>query len=512
MGGKVELSGADFAAGIAQADVPEGGTVYGHALGEPVLLSRRDGVFHAIGAVCSHYGAPLGEGLVTAMVVRCPWHHARFDVRTGVAVAAPALAPLPCFTLELRDDMVFVTGKVTPPPLHRPQALSIGHGQPSRVVVIGAGAAGHAAVVELRNQGYVGDITLVGAEGTPPVDRPNLSKDYLAGNAPEAWLPLCDEDFYAAAGVTFLPETPAETLDPRARTVTLRDGRVLAYDALLLATGAEPARLDVPGAALPHVFTLRTLADCRGILAASHGKANAVVIGGGFIGLEAAASLRGQGLEVDLILRDPVPLAKQLGPELGAFVRALHEDHGVHFHTSAVSSIQADEVLLEDGTHLAAQVVVVGIGVLPRVKLAQGAGLQIDDGVVVDARMQAAPGIWAAGDIARLPWHGEMLRVEHWVHAQRTGQHAARAMLGDAKPFADAPFFWSTHYDVDIHLIGHAKAWDEVRVDGSLDERDATVTYLRGGRTIAVATVGRDLALLAAEVALEAQGSPDVGA
>jgi NADPH-dependent 2,4-dienoyl-CoA reductase/sulfur reductase-like enzyme/nitrite reductase/ring-hydroxylating ferredoxin subunit len=503
MGGTVELRGPDFAKGFQASELPEGATVYGHALGEPVLLSRRDGQFHAIGAVCSHYGAPLGEGLITGDVVRCPWHHARFDLRTGVAVAAPALAPLPWFTTELREESVFVTGKITPPALHRPEALSIGAGQPARVVVIGAGAAGHAAVVELRTQGYRGEITLVGAEGTPPVDRPNLSKDFLAGNAPEEWIPLCDEAFYVQAGVTFLPQTPAEAIDPRARTVRLRDGQVLPYDALLLATGAEPVRLDVPGADLAHVFTLRTLADCRAILQASHGKANAVVIGGGFIGLEVAASLRNQGLAVDVILRDPVPLARQLGSQLGTFVRSLHEDKGVHFHTSAVTSIQADEVLLADGTHLAAQVVVAGVGVKPRVALAQSAGLRVDDGVVVDARMQAAPGIWAAGDIARLPWRGELLRVEHWVHAQRTGQHAARAMLGDRKDFSDVPYFWSAHYDCTINLVGHATGWDDVLVSGSLEDRSATVTYLRGGQTLAVATVGRDLALLEAEVALE---------
>lgn len=503
MGGAVQLQGPDLVKGVATADVPEGATVHGHALGEPVLLSKRDGAFHAIGAVCSHYGAPLGDGLITGHLVRCPWHHARFDVRTGVAVAAPGLAPLPWFTVEVRDDRVHVTAKMTAPTLHRPEHLSLGKGHPQRVVVVGAGAAGHAAVVELRKLGYAGDITLVGAEGTPPVDRPNLSKDFLAGNAPEEWIPLCGAAFYSVAGIRFLPDSPARHVDAQSRTVTLEGGEVLPYDALLLATGAEPRRLTVPGADLPHVFTLRTLADCRAILAASHGKANAVVVGGGFIGLEVAASLRNQGLAVDVILRDPVPLAKQVGREVGAFIRELHEDKGVTFHTNAVQSIGADEVLLTDGTRLAAQVVVAGVGVTPRLQLAESAGLHLDDGVVVDARLLAAPGIWAAGDIVRLPRQDKALRVEHWVHAQRTGQHAARAILGDPKPFSDAPFFWSAHYDLTLGMSGDPSDHDEVLISGSLEDRNALITYLRQGQTVAVAAIGRDLALLEAEVGLE---------
>ena len=507
MSGPIELKGPDFAEGVLRSDVPEGVTVPGHALGEPVLLSRRQGTFHAIGAVCTHYSTALADGLVTGDVVHCPLHHARFDVRTGQALAAPALSPLPCFTVELREDKVFVTAKVEPPPLRRPDSLSIGRQHPERIVVVGAGAAGHAAVLQLRRDGYAGSLTLVGAEGTLPIDRPNLSKDYLAGTAPEEWMPLCSDDLYTDAGITLWRDTPAERIDPGQRTVVLSDGQVLPFDALLLATGAEPVRLHVSGGNLPHVFTLRTLADSRAILSTSHGKANAVVVGGGFIGLEVAASLRARGLAVDLVMREPAPLAKQLGPQLGAFVRQLHEDKGVHFHLAPVASIDADEVVLADGTHLAAQVVVVGLGVRPRLQLALDAGLHVglagQDGVLVDSRLQTSiPGIYAAGDIARLPWHGEAIRVEHWVHAQRTGQHAARAMLGDPRPFAEVPFFWSAHYDVTISLVGVPRDWDDVVVTGSLEDRAATVTFLRAGKTIAVATVGRDLALLEAELGL----------
>jgi apoptosis-inducing factor 3 len=495
------LSGPDLAAGVPIASVQDGAPLLGHAHGEAVILVKRGAEMFAVGASCTHYGGPLAEGLIVDGTIRCPWHHACFNLRTGEATGAPALSDLPCFEVITRDSRARV-GVKRPPVRRRFQ----GQGPPS-IVVLGAGAAGAAAVEGLRREGYSGPVTLIGAEPPGPVDRPNLSKDYLAGTAPEDWIPLRPASFYEELGVALLIGTPARALDTVHRQLMLADGRAVDYGTLLLATGAEPVRLKVPGVDLPHVHLLRSLADARAIVAAAAGAHRAAVIGSSFIGLEAAASLRQRGLEVEVIGRDALPLGRILGEALGRFVKSVHEEHGVRFHLSASPrAIRPGHVELESGEVVAADLVVMGVGVRPRTELAEAAGLRVQDGVVVDALMQtSAAGVFAAGDIARYPEArlGEPVRIEHWVLAERQGQAAARAMLGLGQPFGDVPFFWSVHYDVSLSYVGHAQKWDAVEVRGDLATRDAAVVFRRSGVPLAVVTVGRDRLSLEVEAALE---------
>jgi len=350
-------------------------------------------------------------------------------------------------------------------------------------------------------------IVLVGADPAPPVDRPNLSKDYLAGTAPEEWLPLRSETFYAEKRIELELGARVASLDPAARKLRLEGGRELAWDALLLATGAEPVRLGVPGGDLPHVLTLRSLADSRAIIAKAMDAKRAVVVGASFIGMEAAASLRARGVEVHVVAPDAQPFLKVLGPEVGAFLRGVHEEQGVVFHLGqTVASIEASAVKLSGGDRLEADLVVVGIGVRPAVALAEAAGLKMDRGIVVDARLEtSAPGVYAAGDIARYPYGptGERVRIEHWAVAQRMGRTAALNMLGRKVTFTSAPFFWSASYGLQLSYVGHSESWDRADVHGSLKDRNATIAYRRGGKTLAVATLGRDSTCLAAELALE---------
>jgi NADPH-dependent 2,4-dienoyl-CoA reductase/sulfur reductase-like enzyme len=345
-------------------------------------------------------------------------------------------------------------------------------------------------------------------------DRPNLSKDYLAGTAPEEWLPLRPPSFYDGISVELRIGDAAVGLDPTRRTLTLESGHTLSYDALLLATGAEPVRLAIDGAKQAQVFTLRTLADSRGIIAAASGARRAVVVGSSFIGLETAAALRTRGLEVDVVSRDRLPLERILGEDLGRFVQQLHEAHGVRLHLgTSPRAIRPDGVELEDGRLLAADLVVLGVGVRPRTGLAEKAGLRVADGIVVDAFLRtSAQGIWAAGDCARYPDPrlGKPVRIEHWVVAERQGQAVARDMLGLGTPFRDVPFFWSQHYDVTLAYVGHADSWDAIEVTGSLAERDAAVVYRRAGCALAVVTVGRDRQSLAIEAALERGDNAEV--
>ncbi|HEX2189393.1 MAG TPA: FAD-dependent oxidoreductase [Longimicrobiaceae bacterium] len=504
-----ELKGPDLTRGVPVRELEDGGVLLGHAGGEPVLLARRSDEVWAIGATCTHYGGPLAEGLVVGDTVRCPWHHACFSLRTGEALAAPALDPVPCWTVERRGDVVRVAGRreqpaVPPaPPADAPERLA---GLRS-VVVLGAGAAGAAAAEMLRRQGFAGRVILVGAEDEVPYDRPNLSKDYLAGSASEEWIPLRSRDFYAQNGIELALGVPAVEIDTRGRRVVLADGSAHGYDALLLATGAEPVRPDVPGADLPHVHYLRTLADSRALIAGAEKAGRAVVLGAGFIGLEAAASLRARGLEVQVVAPGERPLGRVMGLELGDFVRALHEEHGVVFHLGRTArEILADAVVLDDGRSLPAELVVAGIGVRPLDGLAGRAGIAVERGVLVDEHLETSvPGVFAAGDVARYPdpRFGGRIRVEHWVAAQRQGQAAARNLLGRREPFRDVPFFWSRHYDVAIAYVGHAEQWDRIDLDGSPEERDCTAVFRAGGETLAVATVFRDRESLRAEVAME---------
>jgi apoptosis-inducing factor 3 len=503
MSGTTELSGPSFEEGIGAAELRDGQMLLGHAEGEAVLLARRGDEVFAISATCTHYGGPLAEGLLVGDTVRCPWHHACFSLRTGQALAAPALNPVACWDVQQRDDKLYVLGKSK----KRSEAVTVRSGL-SRVVIVGGGAAGLAAAEALRNHGYVGQLSILSADDAPPVDRPNLSKDYLAGTAPEEWIPLRSPEFFASQQIQLKLGTRATRIDVASKQVLTADGQAHDYEALLLATGSEPIRLEIPGAGLPHVHYLRTLADSRAIIAALGQAKRAVVIGAGFVGLEVAAALRTRGLEVHVVAPDARPLEKVLGTELGDFLRALHEQHGVVFHLQQQPvSIDGTHVTLGDGSRVAADLVVVGIGVRPAVALAESAGVRIDRGISVDQFLETSvPGIFAAGDNTRWPdpHSGEAIRVEHWVVAQRQGQIAGRNMLGQREPCDFVPFFWSQHYDVGISYVGHAVHWDQLDIDGSIAQRDCKLTFRRGERTLAVVTINRDRESLRAEAYAEA--------
>jgi apoptosis-inducing factor 3 len=499
-------AGPDLAKGVALSEF-SAVTLLGHVGDQEVVLVRSGSDIFALDAHCSHYHGPLAEGLVEGETIRCPWHHACFDLWTGEATHAPAFNPLSVWKVEREGEKIFVREK-------RPQPKPRVKGPvdaPGRIVIIGGGAAGFAAAEMLRRQEFRGSVVMLSNDTAPPVDRPNLSKDYLAGSAPEDWLPLKGDDFYSDQGIELKLKTEVGAIDLRARNVVLAGGATIPYDRLLLATGAEPVRLPIPGADRSHVHLLRTLDDCRAIIASADGARRALVIGASFIGLEVAASLRARDIEVHVVGLEQRPMERVLGPEMGDFVRSLHEEHGVVFHLGdTVTNIEGKRATLKSGGAIEADVVVIGVGVKPRLSLAEKAGLAIDRGVAVNAYLEtSAPGIFAAGDIARWPdpHSQENIRVEHWVVAQRQGQAAARNMLGHRQVFDEAPFFWSQHYDVPINYVGHAEKWDEIAVEGSIAGRDCLVRYKRGGRVLAVASIYRDLASLQAEVAMERQAA-----
>ena len=499
-------AGPDLSKGVAPSEFSSA-TLLGHVGDEEVLLVRSGSEVLAIDAHCSHYHGPLAEGLVDGERIRCPWHHACFDLRTGEASRAPALNALAVWQVEHEGDRIFVRQKRPQPKPRVKGAVEAPSKTPGKVVIVGGGAAGFAAAEMLRRQGFSGSIVMLSSEAAPPVDRPNLSKDYLAGSAPEDWLPLRPDSFYTEAAIDLRLKTEVVSIDTKARNVILADGKAVPYDRLLLATGAEPVRLPIPGADQPHVHVLRSLDDCRAIIASADGARRAVVIGASFIGLEVAASLRARNIEVHVVGLEQRPMERVLGPDMGDFVRALHEEHGVVFHLGdTVTAIDGRRASLKSGGVLEADLVVVGVGVRPRLALAEKAGLAIDRGVTVNAYLETSvSGIYVAGDIARWPdpHSRENIRVEHWVVAQRQGQTAARNMLGQREIFDAVPFFWSQHYDVPVNYVGHAEKWDEIAVDGNIAGRDCALQYKIGGRALAVASIYRDTASLEAEVAME---------
>jgi NADPH-dependent 2,4-dienoyl-CoA reductase/sulfur reductase-like enzyme/nitrite reductase/ring-hydroxylating ferredoxin subunit len=494
----------DFRSGVPFADLPDGGMIAGRVDADDVLLTRHGNALFAVGAHCTHYHGPLVDGLIVDDTVRCPWHHACFSLQTGEAVRAPALDPIACWRVERLGDTVFVREKLSE---HGARSLQDVREVPTSVIIIGGGGAGLAAADMIRREGYGGPVTIISADDSPPCDRPNLSKDFLAGTAQEDWIPLRSPEFYTERQIDLVLNARVSKVDARQRRITLDSGKTYAFGKLLIATGAEPVRLTIPGVSAIPIHYLRTFGDSRAIIASVSSAKRVVVVGSSFIGLEVAASLRARGCAVDIVAPDHEPLERVMGPEVGRFIRTLHEGNGVVFHLGqTVSRIEGRIATLSDGTTIDSDAVVVGVGVRPVIAIAQEAGLTIDRGVAVNEYLEtSAAGIFAAGDVARWPdrYTGERIRVEHWVVAERQGQVAARNMLGLRERYDAVPFFWSQHYDIAINYVGHAEKWDEVELDGRLEARDCTVTYKHGGRVVAIATIGRDRTSLEAEVNME---------
>ena len=514
-----ELTGPDLTQGIEISSIRPGQLIAGHAFGDPVLLVHVEPNWFAVGGKCTHYGATLAEGVLVGETIRCPWHHACFELRNGAASRAPALNDLPSYTVVLENNVVRVTAKrdhswprgadQRPRGSRAPEKVLLDESPvvgPSSVFIVGASAAGIACAEMLRREGYRGAITLVDMDPDAPYDRPNLSKDYLAGNAPEEWLPLHPKAFFEQQKFTILSGVEAQGIDTGSRTVRLSDGSVHHYGALLIATGASPIRLAIKGG--ERIRYLRTLPDCRAIIGSVAGARRVVVIGASFIGLEVAASLVTRGLEVHVVAPETLPLKSVLGTELGELIQSVHEQRGVRFHFGrTVQAIDGNAAILDDDTRLDADMVIAGVGVRPNLDLAERAGILLDNGIAVNEFLEtSAANVFAAGDVARWPdaYSDARLRVEHWVVAERQGQVVARNMLGHRDRFDDIPYFWSAHYDnLSIHYTGHVEHWDETKIEGDVMKQDCAVSYLVGGKRRAMATINRDRQSLQTEVEME---------
>ena len=484
-------------------DLPAGALREVDAGGTKVLLiGGADGV-RAFGARCPHYDGPLAEGLLHDGRLICPWHGGTFDAHTGDLLEPPPLAGLAPLTVRVADGDV-VVDVPDKPARQRTMPMAERDASDERLfALVGGGAAGGAAAEALRQHGFAGRIVLISREDRGPYDRPNLSKDYLAGSAGADWLPLRPASFYERHAIE-LRHATVTRLDLDSRRIELGDGDALTPDAVLIATGGLPRALAAPGSDLPGVFTLRSWSDCDAIMAALEGAAAAVVVGASFIGMEAAASLRERGLEVTLVAPDAAPLATQLGAELGGYLQKRHEQHGVRFRLGrTVARVDGDDrvraVELDDGSRLAADLVVVGIGVAPATAFLAGADLNDDGSLDVDDELRVNDhGVWAAGDVARYPEAhvGGRVRIEHWRLAEQLGRAAAASMAGHGRPFAAVPGFWTQQFGLRVAYAGVGRDWDETIVVGDIGRGDFTIVYAHGDRLVAAAGT-RDLDLAA---------------
>ncbi len=465
-----------------------------------VLLTRIQGKFHAVGGICTHYGGNLAEGTCKGDRVYCPWHMSAFNMITGDLEEPPALDAVPRFEVRVEgeDVIVSVPSGAGDRRVHA-MAKQNTAVDPRTFVILGTGAAGLAAAETLRQDGFQGRVVMITQEDRLPYDRPDLSKGYLEGANPQEGLWLRPQEFFVEHDLEILLGKKVTRVEAAAKSLTFADGATMKYDALLLATGGTASRLEIPGADLAKVFTLRSMDDAAAIIAAARKGANAVILGASFIGMETAGSLSKRGLKVTVTSPGPVPFQRTLGPEIGRMWQQVLEENGVSFRLGAkVARLEGQgrvqAVVLDNGDRLPADLVIAGVGVKPATEMLQGVPLNPDGSVTVDQYLQVAPDLYAAGDIARFPdWRtGEAIRIEHWRLAMQHGRVAAHNMAGKKKAFRDVPFFWTERLDVSFQYVGHASSWDEIIYQGDPASRDFLAFYVSGKRVLAVAGCQHD--------------------
>ncbi|MBA3921168.1 MAG: FAD-dependent oxidoreductase [Nostocaceae cyanobacterium] len=481
-----------------------------------VLLLRVNDNFYAIGAFCTHNQAPLVQGVINGDHIVCPWHNAYFNLTTGDQQEPPGLDSLPCYPVRIEGENVIVSVPENASDKRTPDMAQYDPAVDSRTfVILGSGAAGTHAVETLRVAGYQGRIIMITRDEKLPYDRTTLSKNYFTLKLKSEQILLRSPEFYLQHGIEVQLNQTVNSVDVKAKTITLHAEKIK-YDSLLIATGGQPRQLDVPGAELENIFTLRSFADSDRILAAVKKDAQAIVIGSSFIGMELASGLTQKGVKVTVVSTDSLPFGNILGKELGQLFYQVHEENGVQFHMGRkVEKLEGEvavkTVVLDNGDRLAADMVIVGIGVQPVTDYLVGVDLYPKDkSVLVDEYLCAADGLYAAGDIARYPdWRTDgSMRIEHWRIAAQHGRIAAYNMAGKPTKFRGVPVFWSMQYEFPLRYVGHATKWDEVIVDGDLQERKFIAFYIKDNQVLAAASSKRDTETAAIEELMRLQQMP----
>jgi NADPH-dependent 2,4-dienoyl-CoA reductase/sulfur reductase-like enzyme/nitrite reductase/ring-hydroxylating ferredoxin subunit len=455
-----------------------------------IILIRMSSDIRAFGADCPHAGAPLDGGAVCNGRLICPWHKAEFQISDGAVMDPPALDGLIRYATRIDggDVLVDMVSQLEEPPQPREDGRTI--------AIVGSGAAGIAAAAELRRPDFCGRVMLIGSEADRPYDRTALSKFVLSGDMkPDEVPPLRDPDWFADNIIERITISVSH-INAHTYRLDLSDGASLSYDCALLAMGAVAKDPNIPGMTLRGVYTLRGTQDAAAIMAAATDNAHVVIMGSSFIGLEAASALRKRGLRVTVVAPDEIPFARVFGPKIGGMFRKLHEANGVMFRlgttiealegTHAVESIR-----LKGGEAVPTDVVLVGVGVEPATKDLPGVLTRPDGSIAVDQSFRFADRLYAAGDCAAFPFHGQTVRIEHWL-AQQHGRHAAAAMLGDDAAYDGVPFFWTYHYGKRFEYLGHAAEWYTLHIEGTLDEQDFIAVQAKDDYVVGVIACQRE--------------------
>lgn len=478
----------------AVSDLKNGEMKQIEADGKKILLARVGNRFHATSGECPHYGAPLAEGLLCGDRVICPWHKSVFRITDGTLLDPPALEGLTHYEVFVEGERVYLRW----PESEESSASSPKASDNRCFVLAGVGAAGTAAACHLRELGFAGRIVAISAEKEMPYDRPALSKEFLSGEVGADMLPLRPPEFWDEQRIERITDRIVD-VKPAEHHIVLSNAGTLSYDRLLIATGGAPRTLETPGADLGNIFTLRSEADAQAILKAAQPGVRVVVVGGSFIALEVAAALAHRKLPVTAVVRESVPFAKGLGPEVGSILQKWHEDHGVVFRLKEeIASFEGQGIVrhvrLKSGEQLPADLVVVGAGVQPATSFLQSLPKREDGGLTADSALRVADDIYAAGDIAAFPeiYSGQTTRIEHWRVALQHGRAVAVNMLGAVQDFTGVPYFWTRHFDDSFEYVGHAEGWDDLILQPGDQPPAFMAFYIKDGRILAAAACQRD--------------------
>jgi len=459
-----------------------------------VLLIRSGERIYAVGARCPHYGASLENGHFRNNILTCPCHHSRFDITSGKALSPPAFADLPLFETKEKQGLVYVRE------VKQEKEKAVSSAKKKVFVIVGSGAAGFSAAVTLRDNGFDGRVLMLTEEADLPYDRPILSKEFLSGTADAELIPLKTEQFYKDLEIELLRNYKAVSLNTREKKITLAHETELPYDKLLIATGGIPRTPPIPGTDSARFFLLRTWSDARMIASALEDAKRVVIIGSGFIGLEAASACAQRGCEVHVISSSRTPMIDLLGEKLGFRLQKLHEKHGVRFSLGEipeeiVSEGKEQKVVLSSEEHVSGDIVIAGVGIIPSVGFLSGTGLLKEGAVSVDHLLQSEDDcVYAAGDVALVldPVMGKHRRIEHWVEACRQGKHAALAMLDRRHKYEEVPFFWTRQYDLEIQYTGWVRRKGKIIFRGGEDQEDFLAGFYERGKLRAAAGVRRE--------------------
>ncbi len=485
-----------------------------------VLICRIDDEFSAVGPSCTHYGAPLEEGVLKGDTIICPWHHACFNAKNGDLLEPPAMDALPVFEIKIDGESIQINIPDEIESSRKPGMVKKDNVADGRTfVILGAGASGYAAAQSMRENGYTGNIILVTRENRKPYDRPNLSKDYLAGNAEPEWMPLRPDDFFDEYGIEIKQTVEIKGVDFQKKRVSLDNNESLNYDKLLIATGGIPNKLNVKGSDLENIFYLRSFDDADRIIASLKDSKEAVVIGASFIAMETAHSLTERKINVTVLAPDEIPFEKNFGKEIGNLFRKEHEKNGVTFKLKTKvkefrGTGKVESVLLQSGEEIKTDLVIAGIGVKPATGFLDDAELMDDKSIKTDTFLQVKEDVYASGDIASFPDFrtGNHIRIEHWRLALQLGRTAGANMAGKKIKFSGVPFFWTAQAGMKLRYVGFVKNWDEILIDGNIADKKFVAYYIKDNGVMAAAGLNRDREMDAVHLLMKEEKLPEVEA